>query len=220
MAKGAERNPVKLYGGIAKFNLRHNFIMYFAAAVAVLVLTVLLFNITDLDGRAAAQPIEFMLSWTGVVLLVPVFWPEQDKNLRDVIRSKWADYLTVCLVRVLYSTAALAVLNAAFVGLMGLRESQVTWRHVVCAFATALFLGAAGFAAAGICDNTVAGYMVALMYYLVNYGLKDKLGPFYLFSMYTNGGIREKWWQLAGGAVLIAITFLFRSTIHKSKNML
>lgn len=203
-------NPIPIYGKIVAVNLKYHFVMHLAAAVAVLFLTVLLFNTTALSPRAAAQPIEFMLCWTGIVLLTPVFWPERDQVIRDVVRAKWVDYLKVCLIRLLYSVFTLAVLNIAFVGFLYMRESQVSLAHVLCAVATAFFLGSVGFAAAGIMDNTVAGYMIALMYFIANFGLKDQLGVFNLFSMYMSGSVREKWWQLAGGAALIAATFAVR----------
>ena len=48
--------------------------------------------------------------------------------------------------------------------------------------------------------------MAVTLYYLANYGLKEKLGRFYLFSM-SAGSFTEKWWLLAGAAVFIAVTF-------------
>lgn len=210
MIVGREGKQINDYGKIIAVNLKYHFGMHLAAAVAVSVLTLLLFNITALSPQAAAQPIEFMLCWTGMALLTPVFWPERDPVIRDVVRAKRADYLKVCLIRVFYSVLTLIVLNTAFVGLMRVRESQVSLQHVLCAVATAFFLGAVGFAGSGIVDNTVVGYMIALMYYMANYGLKDKLGVFNLFSMYMNGSCREKWWQLAGGIALITVTFAVR----------
>lgn len=202
-----EADPLKIYRKIVGVNLRHNFIPHLGVAAAIFVLTPLLFNVTDLSGREAARPIEFLLSWTGVVFLTPVFWPEQDGAIRDVICARKTDHLKVCMIRVLYSAFTLLVLSLAFVGMMYLRESRVSWAHVLCAVATAFFLGAMGLAGAGISDNAVAGYMVALMFYLACYGLKEKLGVFNIFSMYATGEHGDKWWQLAAGAALIAMTF-------------
>lgn len=180
--------------------------MPLGSAICIKVLTILLFNITALKGRAAAQPIEFLMCFVGVMLLTPVFMPEQNKEIRDVIRSKKTDYLTVCGIRVLYSVLTVIVLETIFVGIMYLSESQVTAWHLFGGIATALFLGAIGLAAAGISDNTISGYMAAFIYYLVNCGLKQKLGVFNLFSMYM-GSFEEKRWQFLGGIVLIIVTF-------------
>lgn len=200
------REEKSIYGKIIEVNLKHNFGLPLGAAICTLLLTANIFNIASLQGRAVAQPIEFLLCFMGVMLLTPIFLPEQNREIRDVVCSKKISYLKICGIRVLYSVTALILFVGLFVGMMYWSESQVTWQHFIGGVATALFLGAIGLAVAGISDNTVGGYMAALVYYLANYGLKDKLGVFNLFSMYM-GSFEEKWWQLAGGIVLIVMTF-------------
>lgn len=73
---------------ITKTNLRRFFPPFFAAALGIALLTPAVFGITDLNFTAAAQPLEMMLSTSGAALLTPVFFPEQQENIRDVIRSK------------------------------------------------------------------------------------------------------------------------------------
>lgn len=199
---------VSNYGKIISVNLKHNFLLPFVSALGVFLLTPLLFNITSLKGTDVARPLEFLLSWMGVMLLTPVFRPEQNKNIRDVIRSKKIDYLIVCGIRMLYSMMTLVVLVSLFVGVMWWQESEVTVTYWFGAIATALFLGAVGLAASGISDNTTIGYMAAMLYYLANYGLKEKLGSFYLFSM-SMGDFEGKEWMLAGTVLLIITTFLW-----------
>lgn len=192
------------YGKILSVNLRHNFLLPFVSAAGVFVLTLLLFNVTSLHGEDAARPFEFLLSWMGVMLLVPIFLPEQNKDIRDVIRSKKIDYLKICVIRVLYSVAALVGLESLFVGIMRWRESTVTLAQWFGGITAALFLGAVGLAAAGMSDNTTVGYMAAMIYYLANYGLKDKLGYFYLFSM-SAGEYEGKGFMLIGAISLMAL---------------
>ena len=163
-----------IYGKIIGINLKHNFWMPLGSAICILLLTVNLFNIASLQGNAVAQPIEFFLCFVGVMLLTPIFLPEQNQEIRDVIRSKKISYLKICGIRVIYSVAALIVLEGIFVGIMYVSESQVTVQHFIGGVATALFLGAIGLAVAGLSDNTVVGYMAAFIYYLANYGLKQK----------------------------------------------
>lgn len=207
------RKEAGIYRKIIGINLKHNFLGAFAAAICIWLLTAKLFNITSLQGRAVAQPIEFLLCFMGVMLLTPIFLPEQNREICDVICSKKISYLKICGIRVIYSAAALLLLEGVFVGLMYLLESRVTWQHFIGGTATALFLGAIGLAVAGLSDNTIAGYMMTFVYYLANYGLKQKLGVFNLFSMYM-GSFEEKWWQLGGGIVLIIMTFVI---IRKKK---
>lgn len=191
---------------ILAVNLKHNFPVHMGIAVLIAGLTGSLCNITALDYRSAAKPIETFLCLTGPVLLVPVCLPEQNENIRDVICSKRVDYLFVCAIRVMYSAFFLAVLIGGFVGVMRCCESNVTAAHFVGGFASALFLGAVGFATAALSQNVTVGYMAALIYYLGNMGLKDKLGNFFLFSMYA-GKDNGKGLLLLAAVVLLAVVF-------------
>ena len=189
-------------------NLRHHGLIPLGTALGVFFLTAALFNLSALTAREAAKPLEFFLCFLGVMLLTPVFYPEQNHDLRDVVSSKKVSYLTVYALRLLISFIVLVILVAGIVALMKWNESEVTAYHVLGGISTAVFLGAIGFCAAGITDNTVLGYMAAMLYYLANYGMKDKLGKWYLFSM-SRGDFEAKWWLLMGATVLIVVTFVF-----------
>lgn len=180
--------------------------MPFASALGILVLTLLMFNITALQAKEAARPIEFLLCFIGVTLLVPIFLPEQDENIRDVICSKKINYFNILLIRILYSVAAMILLIAFFAVLMKVCESNVTVKHLIGGIASAWFLGAVGFAAAGITNNVTVGYMAAILYYLANYGMKDKVGKFFLFPMSYQGTSDESGWLILGAIVLMAVT--------------
>lgn len=195
-----------IYGKIIGVNLRYNFLMPLASALGVLILTLLMFNITALQGIEAAKPIEFLLCFIGVTLLVPIFLPEQDENIRDVICAKKINYFNILLIRILYSVAAMIILIAFFLVIMKLCESDVTVKHLIGGIASAWFLGAVGFAVAGITNNVTVGYMTAMLYYLANYGMKDKVGKFFLFPMSYLGRFDESGWLIFGAASLMVIT--------------
>ncbi len=197
------------FRSILVVNVKHFFPVHMGLAVVLALLTPVLFNITGLDAQRAAQPLEMFLSLTGMVLLVPVFSPEQEEGTRDVIRSKKVDYLAVCQIRVLYSIFFLALLVAGFVLVMNACESQVSIRHFQAGFASALFLGAVGFAFAGISGNVTVGYMAAFIYYLCNMALKKKLGIFYLFSM-CGGDNSGKLLLVLAALVLMEAVFLWK----------
>lgn len=192
---------------ILSVNLKHNFIPHLLIALVIAFLTQCLFGIAALNAREAAQPLERMLSLTGIVLLTPIFLPEQNENIRDLIRSKRTDYLAVCFVRLLYSIFFLAVIIGIFTFMMLCKESKVTIQHFIGSFSSALFLGSLGFFFAGITQSTITGYMVSAIYYIANYSLKKELQNFYLFSM-SAGSFTEKYWLLGGSTVLFVVTFI------------
>lgn len=171
-------------GKILSVNIRRNFLPYLFAAVIVMTVMTLLMGISALNEVQAARPLEMMMPLAGVILLTPVFHPEQDENIRDVVRSKRTSYLTVCVLRVVYSVFFLGLLCGGFVYVMGLCESAVTVRHFIGGFASGLFLGAVGFFFAGISRSVIVGYMAALIYYIANYAFGRRI-VFDLFTMTT-----------------------------------
>ena len=191
---------------ILSVNLRHNFIPHLIIALVIALITQGLFGIASLNAREAARPLEQMLSLAGTVLLTPIFLPEQNENIRDLIRSKRTDYLAVCLVRLMYSIFFLAMIIGIFTFIMQCSESEVTLRHFVGGFCSALFLGSLGFFFAGISRNTILGYMVSMIYFITNFALRKELKGFYLFSM-SAGSFIEKYWLFGGSMVLFAAAF-------------
>lgn len=193
---------------ILQVNLRHNFLPHFAIAVAIALFTPLIFNISSLNAIGAAQPVEMLLCFAGTALLTPIFYPEQNKNIRDVIRSKRTDYMSVCFIRVVYSLIALAVIVGVFVTAMYFCESDVTWRHFLGGFASAFLLGSIGLCFAGVCGNVTVGYMASVIYYLANLALKKRLGAMCIFSMCFGLDFYNTYFMLAVSAVIIFIAFM------------
>ena len=197
------REKMEIYGSILKTNLRHQFPWAALSAAALLILTKLMFNINSLEGAAVAQPLEMLLVWIGPALLATVFLPEQNLEIRDVVRARQTGYLPICLLRLLYSGLTVILLVLVFTGIMKAGESQVLPYHVWGSVCSALLLGALGLAGAGISGNAAGGLMVCMLYYLASYGLGRRLGVFSLFSM-SKGYMEGKGWQLAAAVALTA----------------
>lgn len=193
---------------ILSVNLKHNFLPHLLLALIITFLTPIVFGISSLNERESAQPLEMLLSLTGMVLLTPIFSPEQNENIRDLIRSKKINYIAVCFIRLLYSVVFLAIIFVIFTLMMYNSESEITLRHFIGGYGTALFLGALGFFCAGISKNSIIGYMVSMIYYIANFAIKDELKHWYLFSM-SAGSFQEKYWLIGSSVALITITFLW-----------
>lgn len=200
---------------IVRINLRHNFLVHFCIALAVAVLTPLVFSISALDFASSARPLEMLLCMTGTVLLTPVFLPEQNENIRDVIRSKRFDYLSVCIIRVIYSIIALAAIIGVFVFVMKLCECDVTLAHFGAGFSSAYFLGAIGLAFAKFGGSPTVGYMASMIYYMLNF-IGSKLGSFWLFTM-SNGMKSVNFALIIWGTLIIAGTFIASKIIDRVK---
>lgn len=197
-------DKLEIYGNILKINLRRQYPWPALAAAALLILTKLIFNIDALEGTAVAQPLEMLMVWIGPALLVPVFLPEQNPEIRDVVRVRKTSYLYICILRILYSALTVVLMTLLFTGIMKAGESQILPYHIWGSICSALLLGALGLAAAGISGNAAGGFMVCMLYYLASYGMGRKLGVFSLFSM-SKGQMSGKGWQLLTAVVLVVV---------------
>lgn len=190
-------------------NLRHHFLMPFLAAVAILALTAVFFPVTALKGNDVSKPMEYFLPFVGVALLTPIFLPEQDNGIRDVVESKRSNGATVYKLRLLCNGVMLCMLIFLFNCIMCLNECEVRWYHVYGSISSAFFMGSIGFLVSGVSGNAIAGYLAGFLYYIACYGMKTHLGVFWLFRM--SAGLRpEKTWLLCGSIVLIVLTFVIR----------
>ena len=194
---------------VVSSDVKNNFLLHYAAALGVVLLSPVMFGLSELDARTAAQPLEYLLPIMGIILMTPVFMPEQNESIRDVVRSKKTSYLLICFLRLLCSAALILLLSGGMILYMKHCRSQVTVRHFACAVSGALALGSVGFLAAAVRDNVIAGYMAAVIYYISSLFMKEKMGRFYLFSM-TGGSFREKKTLFVMAAVLVASGFIYK----------
>lgn len=207
MNQSKERFPVL---EIAKINLRHNSLLSIAVAAVLCLLVPLLIGTANLDQKSAAMPLEMFVSLIGVALLTPVFQPEQNEEINDLVSSKYCSTERVYLIRTVYSVVAAVLLIAIFTVYMKMRSCDVTLVMALGTAADAIFLGSIGMLTSALTGNTVIGYMPPLLYYALNIGMGPKLGSFYLFSMVTGSYTAKLWLFLAGLLMMAAALFYQR----------
>ena len=187
---------------IAKSNLKHNMVLPAAVSAAILLITPVLFGTANLDGEASAVPLEMFISLVGAALLTPLFWPEERKEIEDLVSSKFVEMRLIHLIRVAAAMVLVTGFAGAFALYMRMRLCDVSWLLFAGTVADAVFLGGLGMITAALAGNTVVGYMAPLVYYGINYGAGGKLGNFYLFSMCISE-YEPKLWILGAGVLLI-----------------
>lgn len=190
---------------IAKINIRHNALLSIAVAVILCLVTPLFIGTANLDRTSAAMPLEMFVSLIGIVLLTPVFQPEQNEDIDALVSSKYCSTAKVYLIRTVYSAGIAALLIILFSVFMKLQSCDVVLVLALGAMADAIFLGSMGMLTSALTGNTVIGYMPPLLYYALNIGMGPKLGSFYLFSMAT-GNYAAKLWLLAAGLLMTALS--------------
>ncbi|MDR1704010.1 MAG: hypothetical protein LBS19_04935 [Clostridiales bacterium] len=182
-----------------KNDLRFSLYPHILAALGLLALTPVIFGISALDAAAAAYPLELCLPFAGIILLTPVFSPESEPSVLDAVRARKASYTLTCGVRLIAMEIITVLGIYAFAALMRATESEVTAAHCFGSCANAVFLGGLGALAAALSGSAVIGYMVPVLYYVID--LMGGLGefPLTLFSMMRAGGTGNKALLLAAG---------------------
>ena len=168
----------------------------------------------NLDMYASAVPLEMFVSLIGIVMLTPVFAPEQNADIDDLVSSKYVNTVKIYLIRTVYSIIILALFTGLFCVYMGIRNCDVTLGLMAGTLSDTIFLGSLGMITSSVCNNTVIAYMIPLVYYAVNYGMGSKLKNYYLFSM-TVGKFQPKIWMLVTGILLITASILYRAVQKK-----
>ena len=168
----------------------------------------------NLDIYASAVPLEMFVSLIGIVMLTPVFQPEQNAEIDDLVSSKYISTTRIYLIRTIYSIIAIVLFICIFSGYMSIRDCDVDLRLMTGILSDAIFLGSLGMITSSICGNTIVGYMIPIVFYTLNYGMGSKLKNYYLFSM-TIGKFGPKIWMLITGILLITTSIIFRGIRKK-----
>ena len=141
-----------------------------------------------------------------MILLIPIFLPEQNPDIRDLIRSKYTSMGSIYLIRILLSALVMVLLTTAFVWM--LKQGGCSFpagKFLPAALSGMIFLGGLGAAAYALSGNPVIGYMASLAY----------LGNWFLFSL-SAGGYTEKRYLAVTG--LICLLMAVWVSIHKERS--
>lgn len=199
------------YWQIEKTNLKHNIPLHLLACLLLLALSPLLMGVSNLSAGDTARTLEMYVALIGIVLLPPVFSPEQSKDVRELVSSKYTRGSSVYLLRLAGNALILAALLLCYVLFLKANNCNFPAVHYFLGtFAESLFLGGLGLFFYGLSDQLVVGYMAPLLYYIIAIGSGSKyLKLLYPFSM-TIGSYKEKYALFAAAVTLLAAGIVLR----------
>lgn len=193
-------------------HFKNHYAGHLAAALLLSLLAPVIMGMEALNQYQAGQILDVYFSLLGIVLLTPLFMPEQNKDIRDLLASKEYPVRNVQLLRLLQAGLGLALMNLFILFRMKLGECTFPFgTYFLCAMASCIFLGGLGIFAYGITDNLAIAYMIPVFYYICCYGAGEKyLGKFFLFSL-MQGKTENKIWLGAAGILLTAAGIVIRN---------
>ena len=83
--------------------LRHNLTWQTVISIAFLLFSPLILGIRNVDIVQSAKVLEMYVALIGIILFVPVFQPEQNQDLRNLISSKYTSIVFIYGIRVILS---------------------------------------------------------------------------------------------------------------------
>ncbi len=200
------------YYEIVKINWKHNLFLHFVIALLLCVAAPFLMGVNNLEEPQVAKIIEFYLSFLGVILLIPLFIPDTNKDIRDLIASKKTPITSVRICRILEAVICLSVILLLF--LYFLKMGDCEFRYGTCFFvamANCVFMGGIGLLIYSMIDNIALAYMIPILYFIVSMGSGKKyLGKFWLLGFSSGNSIGDKSYLLAAGVVMITAALLIR----------
>lgn len=195
---------------IGKVNLKHNLFWHLIITFVFCLLAPLLMGFEGLDEARVAQVLEFYVVLVGIILLIPIFLPDQDKDIKDLIMSKYTSMVKIHLIRLAEALIFMTVTIAVFIIILYSNNPVFPpMTFFLGAMADAVFLGGLGILAYSIFDNIALAYMLPVIYYAMNYSGNKYLQKFYLFSM-VQGSFEEKIYMGIGGVICIVIGIWYR----------
>lgn len=203
---------------ILSANLKHNLIPYTVVCILMIILSPLFMGTENLMQEQTAKIIEMYLSLFGIIMMVPVFTPDLNRDIRDLIYSKKTPVFLLHIIRTLQSVLIFAVLGIIFLCYLRAGNCRFDFgKMFYTLMANAIFLGGVGMLVFSVSDHVVFAYMIPLIYYEMNFGTgKDKLGKFWLFSM-QSGSMDEKHYLIITGLLMVILSILIRQLIHLKK---
>lgn len=189
---------------IGKVNLRFNQLPHLLLSIILLSLSPFFLGVKNLDPMKTAKVLEMFVALLGIILLTPIYLPEQSKEIRELVETKYTPMIMVHLIRLLEAVIFLFLFVGVYIVI--LQRNHCVFPEVnffLGTVAEAVFLGSLGLFAYSIFDQIAIAYMLPIMYYVLAIGGGKKLlQSFYPFSMMF-GSYQEKVYLAVAGVILI-----------------
>lgn len=197
---------------IEKVYFKYHFVFHIFIAVILCLFSPFIMGVQNLDAYQTARILESFFCLMGIILCIPVFLPDFDVSVRELLESKEISIYFIHILRLLQSL--LTLIGLLFIFLMFLKQNQCSfpfWKYFFGTLADCLFLGGIGLVVYSIFDYITIAYMIPFLYYILNYGSgKQYLGKFYLFSM-VDGSFEETKYLLGAAVIFFIIAMAYRT---------
>lgn len=159
----------------------------------------------NLAEYQSAKVLEMYVIFLGIILLTPLFMPEQDREIWRLEQTKKTPLWQLYGLRLLVAVLLIVGIVTGFLLVMQQSNSEVPFQKMwLGALGEVIFLGSIGFCVSGITNQVILGYMLAVTYFAVNIGKSKVFGQLALFQMMKGEYDFAGWMFLAAAVLFIA----------------
>ena len=117
------------YWHIEKTNLKYHIPVHLLVCILLLFVSPFFMGVKNLTAQDTAKVLEMYVALIGIVLLTPVFLPEQDRGIRDLVCTKYLTSAVVYLVRIAGNIVLLILLAGLYTTSVIFRLSDIFWER-------------------------------------------------------------------------------------------
>lgn len=171
-----------------------------------------------MGSEQTAFLVERLFSLIGIVLFVPLFLGDEQRNILAILRTKKTAYAWILLLRLTVILLMVGVLLFLFLALLQIQQATFSFTTFYLAeFATVIFLGGLISFAFYLFRHPIPSMMVPVMYFfLCMMNGKKNFGSFYLFTLVEEDW-QSKWMLFISGIVLITISIFLSNRISSRR---
>lgn len=189
---------------------RGQYLPHLLLACLYCAISVCFISFRNLEAVQSAKVLEIYVSFAGILLMTPLLMPEQNREIWQLEKSKVTPMWQIYLVRLCIALCFVILLFTVFPIALEQNGSVFLWdRMWVNGISEMIFLGSIGFAVAAVTNQVVLGYMLAVIYYVANFGGREYFGKLALFQM-MEGKYDFAGWMLGVSVLLVAGSIVIR----------
>lgn len=189
---------------LGKSFLRFQYFPHILLTIVFCLASVGFVSFENLNALQSAEVMERYVVFVGALLLIPLFMPEQDKEIWQLEQTRKTSMWQLYFVRLVLAVVCVLLIVTTFLFLMKNSNSEVAFCEMWCgSVCEILFFGAIGYFVSAVTNQVIMGYMMSAVYYAVNIGT-DAFGKLALFQMMKNKDGFAVYMLLATALLVIA----------------
>lgn len=189
--------------------IKHFYKWHLLLAISMLLISTVFISYDNLSVIGSAGVIEIYGTLLGIILFAPLIYPEQDKGLWELEKSKKTSMVLHYVIRVVCASLTCVIGISVMLILLHMGNSDIyVWKMMAGGVAELLLIGSISYFFSMITNNVIIGYMVSTVYYVINLTNSNLFGKISLFHM-KSGDYTFIWiMYLVSIAILIGGTFI------------